>query len=43
MHDRVHLLGPCTTEKMTENIDKAGPGLAAYLRDAILANAERHG
>ncbi|GAA0955438.1 MerR family transcriptional regulator [Streptomyces rhizosphaericus] len=29
--------------RFTENIDKAGPGLAVYLRDAILANAERHG
>ncbi|GDY43741.1 hypothetical protein SANT12839_046230 [Streptomyces antimycoticus] len=28
--------------RFTENIDKAGPGLAVYLRDAILANAERH-
>ncbi|GHJ27240.1 MULTISPECIES: MerR family transcriptional regulator [Streptomyces] len=28
--------------RFTENIDKARPGLAAYQRDAILANAERH-
>ena len=32
-----------TDHRFTENIDKARPGLAAYLRDAILANAERHG
>ncbi|MFV0134514.1 MerR family transcriptional regulator [Streptomyces sp. HMX87] len=29
-------------ERFTRNIDKAGPGLAAYLRDAIAANAARH-
>ncbi|MGK7232222.1 MerR family transcriptional regulator [Streptomyces hygroscopicus] len=28
--------------RFTENIDKARPGLAAYQRDAILANADRH-
>jgi hypothetical protein len=27
--------------RFTENIDKAGPGLAAYMREAILANAAR--
>jgi DNA-binding transcriptional MerR regulator len=27
--------------RFTENIDKAGPGLAAYMRQAILANASR--
>jgi len=29
-------------ERFTRNIDKARPGLARYLRDAILANAARH-
>ncbi|MFJ5775105.1 MerR family transcriptional regulator [Streptomyces sp. NPDC093094] len=29
-------------ERFTRNIDKAGQGLAAYLKDAILANAARH-
>jgi hypothetical protein len=29
-------------ERFTQNIDKAKPGLAVYLRDAILANAARH-
>lgn len=29
-------------ERFTRNIDKARPGLAAYLKDAILANAARH-
>ncbi|EFL40013.1 MerR family transcriptional regulator [Streptomyces fungicidicus] len=29
-------------ERFTRNIDAAGPGLAAYMRDAILANAARH-
>lgn len=29
-------------ERFTRNIDKAKPGLAAYLKDAILANAARH-
>lgn len=28
--------------RFTESIDRYGPGLAAYLRDAILANAARH-
>jgi DNA-binding transcriptional MerR regulator len=31
-----------TDERFTQNIDKAKPGLAAYLRDAIVANAARH-
>lgn len=30
-----------TDQRFTENIDKTAPGLAAYLREAILANAER--
>ena len=30
-------------ERFTATIDAAAPGLAAYLRDAILANAARHG
>jgi DNA-binding transcriptional MerR regulator len=29
-------------ERFTRNIDQAKPGLAAYLKDAILANAARH-
>jgi hypothetical protein len=29
-------------ERFTRNIDKARPGLAAYEREAILANAVRH-
>ncbi len=29
-------------ERFTRNIDAAKPGLAAYMRDAILANAVRH-
>ncbi|MGW8722934.1 MerR family transcriptional regulator [Streptomyces althioticus] len=29
-------------ERFTRNIDQAKPGLAAYMRDAILANAVRH-
>ncbi|WP_163999799.1 MerR family transcriptional regulator [Pyxidicoccus caerfyrddinensis] len=29
--------------RFTENIDRARPGLAKFTRDAILANAERHG
>lgn len=29
-------------ERFTQNIDKAKPGLAAYMKDAILANAARH-
>ncbi|QKW07289.1 MerR family transcriptional regulator [Streptomyces sp. NA04227] len=29
-------------ERFTQNIDKAREGLAAYTREAILANAERH-
>ncbi|MGW1956807.1 MerR family transcriptional regulator [Streptomyces sp. NPDC001920] len=29
-------------ERFTHNIDKAKPGLAAYMKDAILANAARH-
>jgi hypothetical protein len=29
--------------RFTENIDRARPGLARFTRDAILANAERHG
>ncbi|TDC21569.1 MerR family transcriptional regulator [Streptomyces sp. 8K308] len=29
-------------ERFTRNIDAVRPGLARYLRDAILANAERH-
>jgi DNA-binding transcriptional MerR regulator len=29
-------------ERYTRNIDKAKPGLAVYMRDAILANAARH-
>src|SRR5690606_16093164 len=29
-------------ERFTRSIDRAGPGLAAYERDAILANALRH-
>lgn len=29
-------------ERFTRNIDKAKAGLAAYLKDAILANAARH-
>ncbi|MDQ8707818.1 MerR family transcriptional regulator [Streptomyces sp. LHD-70] len=29
-------------QRFTVNIDKAGPGLAAYQREAILANAIRH-
>ncbi|MDG4861455.1 MerR family transcriptional regulator [Streptomyces sp. T-3] len=29
-------------ERFTQNIDKAKPGLAAYMREAILANAIRH-
>ncbi|MGW1614293.1 MerR family transcriptional regulator [Streptomyces sp. NPDC002285] len=29
-------------ERFTQNIDQAKPGLAVYLRDAILANAARH-
>ncbi|MBC9726729.1 MerR family transcriptional regulator [Streptomyces sp. TRM68367] len=29
-------------ERFTHNIDKAKPGLAAYMREAILANAARH-
>ncbi|MGW7466923.1 MerR family transcriptional regulator [Streptomyces xantholiticus] len=31
-----------TDERFTRNIDRARPGLAAYLREAILANAVRH-
>jgi hypothetical protein len=27
--------------RFTENIDRYAPGLAAYMRDAIAANAER--
>ncbi|GAA4062138.1 MerR family transcriptional regulator [Streptomyces shaanxiensis] len=29
-------------ERFTQNIDQAKPGLAVYMRDAILANAARH-
>ncbi|MET9151318.1 MerR family transcriptional regulator [Streptomyces griseoflavus] len=29
-------------ERFTRNIDRAKPGLAAYMRDAIVANAARH-
>ncbi|MFD7500009.1 MerR family transcriptional regulator [Streptomyces sp. NPDC059850] len=32
-----------TDQRFTENLDKVKPGFAAYLRDAIQANAERHG
>ncbi|MFI0818988.1 MerR family transcriptional regulator [Streptomyces sp. NPDC021098] len=48
-YDCPHRLHACigemyvTDHRFTENIDKAKPGLAAYLRGAILANAERHG
>ncbi|MGR3936139.1 MerR family transcriptional regulator [Streptomyces sp. BRA346] len=48
-YDCSHQLHACIAEnyvtdhRFTENIDKAKPGLAAYLRDAIRANAERHG
>jgi len=48
-YDCPHQLHACIAEnyvtdhRFTENIDKAKPGLAAYLRDAIRANAERHG
>lgn len=48
-YDCDHRLHACIAEnyvtdhRFTENIDKAKPGLAAYLRDAIRANAERHG
>ncbi|MGW2325616.1 MerR family transcriptional regulator [Streptomyces sp. NPDC001700] len=48
-YDCSHQLHACiaenyvTDQRFTENIDKAKPGLAAYLRDAIRANAERHG
>mgnify|MGYP001474651801 CR=1 FL=1 len=31
-----------TDQRFTENIDRNGEGLAAYLREAILANAARH-
>ncbi|MEU1800188.1 MerR family transcriptional regulator [Streptomyces sp. NPDC019937] len=48
-YDCPHRLHACIAEmyvtdhRFTENIDKAKPGLAAYLRGAIVANAERHG
>ncbi len=32
-----------TDHRFTENIDQAAPGLAAYMRDAIVANADRAG
>ncbi|WP_030199654.1 MerR family transcriptional regulator [Streptomyces sp. NRRL S-87] len=48
-YDCPHAMHRCLGEmyvadvRFTENIDKAGPGLAAYLSAAIVANAERHG
>ncbi|WP_164013351.1 MerR family transcriptional regulator [Pyxidicoccus trucidator] len=30
-------------QRFTENIDRVRPGLARFLREAIIANAERHG
>jgi hypothetical protein len=32
-----------TDQRFTDNIDRYRPGLAAYLRDAIFANADRAG
>ncbi|TJZ42780.1 MerR family transcriptional regulator [Streptomyces piniterrae] len=48
MYECGHELHTClgemfvTDHRYTENIDKAKPGLAVYMREAILANAERH-
>jgi hypothetical protein len=30
-------------QRFTENLDRVRPGLARFLREAIIANAERHG
>lgn len=42
MHRNIAELYVCD-ERFTRNIDKAGPGLAAFMRAAIAANARRHG
>ncbi|MER7762951.1 MerR family transcriptional regulator [Streptomyces sp. NPDC097619] len=48
-YDCPHAMHRCLGEmyvadhRFTENIDKAGEGLAAYLSEAIVANAARHG